>query len=99
MDADKICQPVNPNCNTYNDKNGACLTCYPGFGLLENTCLPGIVTQSVDQNCNKFEGTTCLKCSFGYYLSITTKKCTILNPLCRTSNQDTGACTACYPGY
>ena len=41
-DQDNICQPVNPNCRTYDEMNGGCLSCYPGFGLLEGTCLPGI---------------------------------------------------------
>jgi hypothetical protein len=41
-DQNNICQPVNPNCRTYDEMNGDCLSCYPGFGLLEGTCLPGI---------------------------------------------------------
>lgn len=34
LDINAICQPVNPNCNTYDIKTGACLTCYPGFGIV-----------------------------------------------------------------
>ena len=39
-DNNGICQPVNPNCNGYNPITGACTTCYPGFAIIENTCLP-----------------------------------------------------------
>lgn len=34
LDSQKICQPVNPNCKTFNPASGACLSCYPGFGLI-----------------------------------------------------------------
>lgn len=54
-DANNICQPVNPNCNTYDVITGDCLSCYAGWGLLEGTCLPGLTdTASLDPNCNKF---------------------------------------------
>lgn len=40
QDDNGICQPVNPNCNGYNPDTGACTTCYPGFAIVEDTCLP-----------------------------------------------------------
>ena len=33
-DSKGICQPVNSNCNAYNEQTGACLTCYPGFAIV-----------------------------------------------------------------
>ncbi len=33
-DINNICQPVNPNCKTYDSVTGDCLSCYPGFGLI-----------------------------------------------------------------
>ena len=83
LDSNNICQPVNPNCNTYDSKTGGCLSCYPGFGLLEDTCLPGIVTSSFDPNCNQFKGDQCAKCSNRYYLA-STGKCKPVDPSCNT---------------
>lgn len=39
-DKEGICQPVNPNCRDYNPTNGACTSCYDGFSIIEDTCLP-----------------------------------------------------------
>jgi len=33
-DTEGICQPVNPNCRTYNEENGACTSCYDGFSIV-----------------------------------------------------------------
>jgi len=98
LDNNTICQPVNPNCNTYDNKSGACLTCYPGFGLIEDTCLPGIATGTFDPNCNTFNGSTCVSCSKSYYLS-SSGKCTAVNPSCNTYDPTNGNCTSCFAGY
>ena len=98
LDSQQICQPVNPNCNTYNDKTGGCLSCYPGFGLIEDTCLPGIVTNAFDPNCNSFKGNDCIKCSKGYFLN-SNAKCQAVNPACKTYDINNGACTSCFSGY
>lgn len=37
-----ICQPVDPNCDTYNNKTGACYQCYTGFILAEGRCFSGV---------------------------------------------------------
>ena len=89
LDSANICQPVNPNCNTYDSKTGGCPSCYPGFGLIEDTCLPGIVTSSFDPNCHKFEGDKCAKCSNGFY-SNSNGKCQAVDPSCKTFNESNG---------
>lgn len=33
-DAEGICQPVNPNCKTYKNENGACTSCFDGFAII-----------------------------------------------------------------
>lgn len=33
-DKEGICQPVNNNCKTYDSSNGACTSCYDGFGII-----------------------------------------------------------------
>ncbi len=38
LDSNNKCQPVNPSCDTYNNKTGACITCKPGFVLIEGGC-------------------------------------------------------------
>lgn len=98
LDINAICQPVNPNCNTYNNKTGACLSCYPGFGIIEDTCLPGIITSNFDPNCNTFSGSDCAVCSKNYYLS-TSGRCQAVNPSCNTFNPSNGNCTSCFAGY
>lgn len=69
MDSTNICQPVNTNCNTYDQISGDCLSCYPGWGLIEGTCLPGLVTPVSDPNCHTFVNNTCTQCSYGYYFN------------------------------
>jgi len=98
LDSQNICQPVNPNCNTYDSLNGACLTCYPGFGIIENTCLPGIVSSNFDPNCNTFNGSACAKCSSGFFLNAQ-GKCQNVNPACKTYDNGNGLCTSCFSGY
>jgi hypothetical protein len=98
LDSARICQPVNPNCNDYNKTTGACITCYPGFGLIEDTCLPGIVANTFDVNCNEFKGNECVKCSSGFFKGVD-GKCKRVDPSCRTYNPNNGQCTGCYSGY
>lgn len=97
LDAENICQPVNPNCNAYNITNGACLSCYAGFGLIEDTCLPGIFANSFDPNCNTFNGDTCVKCSLGFFLNA--GKCQGVDPTCKSFDQNNGTCLSCFAGY
>ena len=83
-DDEGICQPVNPNCFTYDMSNGACTSCYPGFVPIEDTCLPEALFPSetpTDPFCNKFEGSKCVKCAFGYYFK--EGLCTQADPNCR----------------
>lgn len=98
LDSNNICQPVNPNCNTYNTTNGACLSCYPGFGLIEDTCLPGLVSSSFDPNCNTFKGDSCIKCSLKYYLN-SNGKCKAVDPSCKTFDNTNGNCLSCFAGF
>lgn len=98
LDAQAICQPVNPNCKTYDHTTGACLSCYPGFGIIETTCLPGVVSNQFDPNCNQFNGSLCVKCSSGFFLA-SSGVCSAVDPTCRTYNPDNGFCTSCYAGY
>ena len=94
--SDNKCMPVNPLCKTSSPANGACLTCYPGYTLSGRDCVVG---SERDANCQTFNGELCVKCYKNFYLNSGSGKCMAVNPLCRTSNEFTGECTSCYPGY
>ena len=96
LDPNAICQPVNPYCNAYNSTTGGCTSCYPGFGLIEDACLPGVL--NFDPNCNTFRDALCTVCSKGFYLAVNAK-CTAANPACNTYSLANGSCTACFAGY
>jgi hypothetical protein len=53
---------------------------------------------NTDVNCATFNNGMCVNCSKGYYLS-QQGPCIQFNPLCKTSDPQTGACLSCYPGY
>lgn len=57
-----------------------------------------IAAANSDPYCIKLDGATCLLCANGYYLP-QSNICTVINPLCKSSNMTTGACTSCYTGY
>lgn len=89
------CVPVSPLCRN-NDAQGRCTSCYPGYSVFEGNC---IIAQNTDSNCRNSTAQGCIECYSGFYVSQTTRVCTRVNPLCRTFNNATGACTSCYPGY
>ncbi len=96
-DSQGICQPVNPNCNDYHPLNGDCVTCYSGFALIEEACLPEfLVSNMFDPYCNKFEGSKCVNCSSGYYFD-DHRKCVQADPNCKIVEKN--KCLDCYPGF
>lgn len=67
-----ICQPVNPQCKTFNATNGACESCYSGFILVENTCLLSTslgLSEVSDVNCRRFENGRCQECSERFFFN------------------------------
>ena len=52
----------------------------------------------MDVNCAKFIQGVCQNCSKGFYPG-SNGLCKQFNPLCKTSDIQTGACKTCYPGY
>ena len=96
MDSDKICQPVSDACKEYNAENGACTACYEGDFLVERVCIPD-PRPLMNPYCAEFDEGACVKCSKGFYLLNNT--CTIIDPLCKTFDQEELACVECYMGY
>lgn len=41
----------------------------------------------------------CKECYSGYYWDLGKKQCVVIDELCQTANQKTGACLSCWPGY
>lgn len=76
--------------------NGACTTCFPGYGLSnEGQCIVGV---SVDTNCKNMVGGSCKDCVSGFYVG-SEGKCKQASPLCRTFDSKNGNCLTCYNGY
>lgn len=55
-------------------------------------------TVTFDPNCNTFNGSTCVKCSFGYYFG-QDGSCTKVDSSCQTFNETTGQCLTCFSGF
>ena len=97
FNAEGKCKQADPNCRSFNDTNGECLSCYPGFMLKAKVCVvepPG----GILENCNEILDGQCVKCSFGFYFG-PNRSCKKIPDTCL--NFDTGAekCLACYTGY
>lgn len=90
------CVLANPLCKTLNITSGACLTCYPGYTLVDSDCVISNSNNS-DPNCISRQNSDCKECYIGYFLS--KGVCTKINSLCKTYNKTNGACLSCYPGY
>lgn len=88
---------ANPLCKTFDTTNGACLSCYAGFKLSQGNC---DVDNSSNLNpyCQKFENSTCVACSKGYYFDAN-KVCQQIDVFCKTFDYTNNICTACYMGF
>jgi hypothetical protein len=94
------CQKMDPLCKTYTSSSSACSSCYDGYTLYNGQCLVSsqVPSQNNDPYCIKTQGTVCLTCASGYYLS-SSGACAQLNSLCKNSDMTNGNCLDCYPGY
>jgi len=93
------CTAVNNQCNTFDQSNGLCLSCYQGYTLSNGDCYILVTQGSFDPNCKTADSNgVCQECYQGYFYSSTQSKCIIANTLCRTITA-TGTCDSCYTGY
>lgn len=95
VNPDNRCVPVNPLCKEANQA-GECTLCYPGYRVESGKC---IISQASDANCRVYKGQQCSECYQGFYYNQGERTCKRVNPLCKSSNPQSGACTGCYPGY
>ena len=97
FDQDNKCNKVNPDCATFNDKNGECKSCYSSFALSEGKCIREAV-KPIDVNCNQFDANNiCVKCSSGYFFD--TGSCIKIDDSCKDFDLDIKVCKQCYSGY
>lgn len=92
-----ICTAVNTLCNTYDNFNGFCSSCYNGYIMSGNTCT--INNQNVVTNplCKTWNGPNCVECATRSYFVGTI--CSPVNASCATWNSQNGQCTSCYSGF
>ena len=64
--ADGKCKEVNKLCKGFNQQNGRCTSCYPGYNLnaLQGTCE---VASTIEGCAEIDENGMCKKCSKGYF--------------------------------
>lgn len=91
---DGLCAQVSIQCNTYEDSDGLCTSCYPGFALSSGSCVPAVSPSS----CAKFDQSgNCLNCSQGSYNQ--NGKCVQIDPQCAKFDMGSLSCLSCYPGF
>lgn len=93
-----LCIILDPSCLTYNQANGRCLTCYPGYGLDATgvTCVVQAVQANTNPYCSKWNGNVCLSCATNSYFN-SNNICVVSDPNCQASLN--GICSQCYSGY
>ena len=91
------CAMVDPLCQTWDDRTGACRSCYPSFELAGSKCVPS-KADKLDPNCAQFNKGVCTRCSKGFYFGAN-NLCTQVDPLCQTFDSKFGKCLSCFNGY
>jgi hypothetical protein len=92
-----VCVEVNPLCHEYDQITGKCITCFPGFALVEGNC--NVSTTAVsDPHCAEFLQGICTKCSLGYVFEAD-GLCGLVSANCKTFDEVTGKCLSCYLGF
>ena len=92
------CQLVDLLCRTFDERDGACLSCYPAFKLENKKCIEDEGFLSQDPFCKEFKDGVCVACSFGFYFG-TDNICMKVSDLCSTYNANTGECLSCFLGF
>lgn len=71
-----VCTNVDDSCKSWDRIFGECLTCFDGYGdgmtngqAINGTC-PLYNSNITNQNCQCYNGNTCISCMQGFYLDI-----------------------------
>jgi len=71
------------------------LTCFPGYSVVNTTCLLSTVS---DANCKTFKDGACTECSKNFYFN-DQGKCIQIDPFCKTFDISSKTCLECYSGF
>ena len=99
FDQSGVCVGVSDYCNTWDQYEGVCLTCYKGYNLNSGVCAPAPIAGPKDLGCKRWDwdNQVCLECS-ARWTKGADGACVPVSDACSTWGAN-GACTACYKGY
>ena len=95
-DGASYCEVSSKGCNSFDNTNGMCKTCYSGHYIESGTChkcAPGTYNYA---NTNK---TTCQACEKLQYSGEGASKCNWCSGNCSACDATNGKCTLCKAGY
>ena len=99
MNSQGVCVLVNPSCFTFNEMNGFCTSCYPGFEVTSDGGCAKAKAEEGDPNCKTFNvDNICIECSKGAIFN-PFGVCITVDPSCLDYDRADGFCTSCYAGY
>lgn len=95
---------MSDDCLTW-DITGSCTLCYRGYNLINGECkvpsstAEGSATKTLRElpGCAEIQDEVCVKCAYRYYAA--NRLCRPVSDLCKTWDDNNGACTTCYDGY
>lgn len=94
----RICTLADPLCRTFDNTNGACLSCYDSFELIGIRCIKSEIKDVSDVNCAEFSQGACTKCSVGFIFN-SNRVCSQVSSDCKTFVAASGLCSSCYFGF
>ena len=99
FDANGICQAVANQCNTWDNADGLCLSCYQGYDLVNGACefSPSNTQGPADLGCKAWDQGVCIECSPRWVMN-NNGACVPVSDICRTHDIN-GLCLTCYQGY
>lgn len=99
LNSNGVCFQISSLCKTSDPTNGACLSCYQGYTLINKACVPTNKTDNSDPNCKiRSLQDICTGCYTGFYLAVDLR-CNKMDPLCRNYTDSFDSCSDCYEGY
>ena len=65
-----ICIIVDPSCFTFDERDGSCTSCYPGYEVKGRACILSNITDTRDPFCKSFLAPeVCIECSNRYFIN------------------------------